>query len=140
MKIGIGITSLRRVQRINYPNCVGLNMHFIQPNFTLGKIMTAISNASLRLALPLTITIQYGMRLNRIRVVTIYKPILSAQTSQNHYWDLLQNVNTNIVILLPGQNIFNDGEGEGRGSEVYILYPKKSQLQNLSTQKKPYSF
>ena len=32
---------------------------------------------------------------------------------------------------------FNDGGGP---TEVHILYPKKSQLQNLSTQKNPYFF
>ena len=70
MEIGIGLISLRGVQRINYPNCVGFNMHFIQPTFPL-KIMTAIRqidrdtncNASLRLALPCisTLTILYLM-------------------------------------------------------------------------------
>ena len=32
---------------------------------------------------------------------------------------------------------FNDGGGP---TEVHILYPKNSQLQNLSTQKHPYFF
>ena len=51
--------------------------------------------------------------------------------------------------LALGQNIrslgaplknFNDGGGGGGLTEVHILYPKKSQLQNLSTQKNHYFF
>ena len=35
---------------------------------------------------------------------------------------------------------FNDGGGGGGATEVHILYPKKSQLQNLFTQKKITTF
>ena len=36
---------------------------------------------------------------------------------------------------------FRSQGGEGRGTtEVHVIYPKKSQLQNLSTQKSPYFF
>ena len=42
----------------------------------------------------------------------------------------------------PHSQIFMTGVGGGGGglTEVYILYPKKSQLQNLSTQKNHYFF
>ena len=46
-------------------------------------------------------------------------------------------------MLGPGAPLTNfyDGEGGGGGAtEVYILYQKKSQLQNLSTQKNHYFF
>ena len=47
------------------------------------------------------------------------------------------------VPWLPGAPLtnFNDGGGGGGGpTEVHILYPKRSQLQNLPTQKNHYFF
>ena len=45
-------------------------------------------------------------------------------------------------LLSPGASLtnFNDGEGGGGATEVHIVYPDKSQLQNLSTQKNQYFF
>ena len=51
--------------------------------------------------------------------------------------------NTDIEKLpCPGAPLtyFNDGGCGGGLTEVHILYPKKSQLQNLSTPKNPYFF
>ena len=45
------------------------------------------------------------------------------------------------TVAPPGPPIRYLMMGQGGGStEVHILYPKKSQLQNLSTQKNPYIF
>ena len=46
------------------------------------------------------------------------------------------------IVDFPGAPLtnFNEREGGGAPTEVYILYPKKSQLQNLSTQKNHYFF
>ena len=44
--------------------------------------------------------------------------------------------------VIPGDPLTNSNDGGGGGgpTEVHILYPKKSQLQNLSTQKNHYFF
>ena len=51
----------------------------------------------------------------------------------------LSNLVSRCRVTLPGAPLtyFNDGGGP---TEVHILYPKKSQLQNLSTQKNPSVF
>ena len=40
----------------------------------------------------------------------------------------------------PGAPLTYFNDGGGGPTEGHILYPKKSQLQDLSTQKNPYSF
>ena len=53
----------------------------------------------------------------------------------------LELINQNLGGPLTNFNDWGGGEREGGGpTEVHILYPKKSQLQNLSTQKNHYLY